>query len=60
MKYGTAPAFRRALEDRLKVRAGGNGARIARDRKRVVLPADRSRRSSSTSVIPTTWPAPRF
>lgn len=37
MKYGTAPAFRRALEDRLKVRAGGDGSRIARDRKRVVF-----------------------
>lgn len=37
MKYGTAPAFRRALEDRLKVRAGGHGARIARDRKRVAF-----------------------
>jgi hypothetical protein len=37
VKYGTAPAFRRALEDRLKVRAGGDGARIARDRKRVVF-----------------------
>lgn len=37
MKYDTAPAFRRALEDRLKVRAGGDGARIARDRKRVVF-----------------------
>lgn len=37
MRYGTAPAFRRALEDRLKVRAGGDGARIARDRKRVVF-----------------------
>lgn len=37
MKYGTAPAFRRALEDRLKARAGGDGARVARDRKRVVF-----------------------
>lgn len=37
MKYGTAPAFRRALEDRLKVRACGDGARIGRDRKRVVF-----------------------
>lgn len=37
MRYATAPAFRRALEDRLKVRAGGDGARIARDRKRVVF-----------------------
>lgn len=37
MKYGTAQAFRRALEDRLKVRAGGDGARMARDRKRVVF-----------------------
>lgn len=37
MKYGTAPAFRHALEDRLKVWAGGDGARIARYRKRVVF-----------------------
>ncbi|GAA1190325.1 nucleotidyl transferase AbiEii/AbiGii toxin family protein [Prauserella alba] len=37
MRYPTGPAFRRALEDRLKARADGDGARIARDRKRVVF-----------------------
>lgn len=37
MNYTTAVGFRRALEDRLKVRAGGDGARIARDRKRVTF-----------------------
>ncbi|NED97072.1 hypothetical protein G1H11_17350 [Phytoactinopolyspora alkaliphila] len=42
MKYGTAPAFRRPLEDRLTIRAGGDGARIARDRKRVVFDRFRS------------------
>lgn len=37
MKYGDAAAFRQALEQRLRARAAGNGARIARDRKRVAL-----------------------
>lgn len=37
MKYHSAIAFRRALEERLKVRAGGDSARIARDRKRIAF-----------------------
>lgn len=37
MKYADAGAFRMALEQRLKDRAGGDGARLARDRKRVVF-----------------------
>lgn len=37
MKYQDAPAFRQALERRLKERAAGEGARLARDRKRVAF-----------------------
>lgn len=37
MKYRDAAAFRQALERRLKTNAGGDGARLARDRKRVVF-----------------------
>lgn len=37
MRYRDAPAFRQALEDRLKNRAQGDGARVARERKRVVF-----------------------
>lgn len=37
MRYRDAAAFRRALEQRLKDRAAGNGARLARDRKRVTF-----------------------
>ncbi len=37
MRYGDAVAFRQALERRLKTRAAGGGARLARDRKRVVF-----------------------
>lgn len=37
MRYSTAAAFRRALEERLKTRADGDPARIGRDRKRVVF-----------------------
>jgi len=37
MKYADAGAFRMALEQRLKDRAGGDGARLARDRKRVAF-----------------------
>ena len=37
MKYRDAGAFRMALEQRLKDRAAGDGARLARDRKRVVF-----------------------
>lgn len=37
MRYSSSVAFRRALEERLKVRAGGDSARIARDRKRIAF-----------------------
>jgi len=37
VKYGDAVAFRQALEQRLHARAAGDGARIARDRKRVAF-----------------------
>jgi hypothetical protein len=37
MKYQDAAAFRQALEQRLKTQAGGDGARLARDRKRIVF-----------------------
>jgi predicted nucleotidyltransferase component of viral defense system len=37
MKYADASGFRMALEQRLKVRAARDGARLARDRKRVVF-----------------------
>ncbi len=37
MRYEDATAFRQALEQRLKDRAHGDGARLARDRKRVVF-----------------------
>lgn len=37
MKYRDATAFRQALEQRLKDRADGDGARLARYRKRVVF-----------------------
>lgn len=37
MRYGDATAFRQALEQRLNARAGGQGARLARDRKRVAF-----------------------
>ncbi len=37
MKYRDAAAFRQALEQRLKTRAAGDGARLARERKRVVF-----------------------
>jgi hypothetical protein len=37
MKYADAGAFRMALEQRLKDRAAGDGARLARDRKRVAF-----------------------
>jgi hypothetical protein len=37
MKYSNAPAFRHALEHRLKSRAAGDGAGLARDRKRVAF-----------------------
>ncbi len=37
MRYKDATAFRQALEDRLKARAQGDGAALARDRKRVAF-----------------------
>jgi predicted nucleotidyltransferase component of viral defense system len=37
VRYGDAAAFRQALEQRLRVRAAGDGARLARDRKRVAF-----------------------
>lgn len=37
MRYGDAAAFRQALEQRLRTRAAGDGARLARDRKRVAF-----------------------
>ncbi|RDI74410.1 Nucleotidyl transferase [Gaiella occulta] len=37
MRYGDAAAFRQALEQRLRARAAGDGARLARDRKRVAF-----------------------
>ncbi len=37
MRYRDAPAFRQALEQRLKTRAGGDGAHLARDRKRIAF-----------------------
>lgn len=37
MRYRDAPAFRQALEQRLATRAQGDGARLARDRKRVAF-----------------------
>lgn len=37
MRYRDAAAFRQALEQRLKARAGADGARLSRDRKRVAF-----------------------
>jgi predicted nucleotidyltransferase component of viral defense system len=37
VRYRDAAAFRQALEQRLRARAGGDGARLARDRKRVAF-----------------------
>jgi hypothetical protein len=37
VRYRDAPAFRQALEQRLKYRANGDGARLVRDRKRVAF-----------------------
>jgi len=37
VRYGEGGAFRQALEQRLKTRAGEDGARLARDRKRVAF-----------------------
>lgn len=37
MRYADATAFRQALEERLKTRSHGDGAQLARDRKRVAF-----------------------
>ncbi|MGH3499323.1 MAG: nucleotidyl transferase AbiEii/AbiGii toxin family protein [Nocardioidaceae bacterium] len=37
MRYTDARAFRQALEQRLKTLAAGDGARLSRERKRVVF-----------------------
>lgn len=37
MRYSSAVAFRRALEERMKARVNGDSARIARDRKRIAF-----------------------
>jgi len=37
MRYRDATAFRQALEERLKTRAHGDGAQLARDRKRIAF-----------------------
>jgi hypothetical protein len=37
VRYRDAAAFRQALEQRLRARAAGDGARLARDRKRVAF-----------------------
>lgn len=37
MRYSDGGAFRQALEQRLKTRAVEDGARLARDRKRVAF-----------------------
>jgi hypothetical protein len=37
MKYRDAPSFRQALEQRLKDQAGGDGAYLARMRKRIAF-----------------------
>ena len=37
MRYASAVAFRRALEDRLKVLAIADPTRLARDRKRIAF-----------------------
>ncbi|HEY5475563.1 MAG TPA: nucleotidyl transferase AbiEii/AbiGii toxin family protein [Tepidiformaceae bacterium] len=52
MKYGSAATFRQALEDRLKERAGRDGARIARLRKQVAFDRLLARLAS---VAPGLW-----
>jgi hypothetical protein len=52
VRYSTAAAFRRALEERLKTRADGDPARIGRDRKRVVFDRMLARLAA---VAPGTW-----
>jgi len=53
MRYPTAAAFRRALEDRLKSLAGNDSARLARYRKRVVFDRLLAR---LVTAAPTAWP----
>ena len=52
MRYGDGGAFRQALEQRLKTRAGEDGARLARDRKRVAF--DRLLARLAT-IAPDSW-----
>jgi predicted nucleotidyltransferase component of viral defense system len=52
MRYGDGGAFRQALEQRLKARAGEDGARLARDRKRVAFDRLLAR---LTAVAPDRW-----
>jgi hypothetical protein len=52
MRYPTAAAFRRALEDRLKSLAGNDPARLARYRKRVVFDRLLAR---LVTAAPTAW-----
>ena len=52
MRYSDATAFRQALEHRLKARANGGGAGLARDRKRVAFDRLLAR---LLSVAPRQW-----
>lgn len=52
MRYTSATAFRRALEDRLKTLAGSDSARLARYRKRIVFDRLLAR---LVAVVPGTW-----
>jgi predicted nucleotidyltransferase component of viral defense system len=52
VRYGDGGAFRQALEQRLKTRAGEDGARLARDRKRVAF--DRLLARLAT-IAPDSW-----
>jgi hypothetical protein len=53
VRYGSAATFRQALEDRLKERAGRDGARIARLRKQVAFDRLLARLAE---VAPGIWP----
>lgn len=52
MRYPDAASFRQALEQRLKKRSAGDGARLARDRKRVAFDRFLAR---LTAVAPDGW-----
>jgi hypothetical protein len=52
VRYGDAAAFRQALEQRLRTRAAGEGARLARNRKRVAFERLLAR---LTEVAPGAW-----